>query len=151
MTTRKKISIPVGDWGMHMIDYFWGDRKIRMKDSLQSAVYSQFCKSECSLFPCPEGIYTFLIKPNGNVTWCKRNDEQDASQRNRLSFNTISACRDSLTNIFRIFHNKEDSSTYSSQHTLLPKDFMTNADKQLSEEIPIEWNYIGQQKKHGRD
>lgn len=64
---------PEGDFGMAMTDYWVEGVQVRVKDSFVSAVYTDYCRSSCPIFPCPEGVYSLLLKPDATLSWCKRN------------------------------------------------------------------------------
>ncbi len=151
-----------GEWGIDMTEYQYpGGLKVKVKDSTDSAVYNDICKSECTRFPCPEGIFSVILKPEGSLTWCRRltSTSRKLELKNsvfnfRGGADCVDASFDGIINDLRgssrVHHDDKAMSFQKSETALLPLK------KILSGELAQEnqrkaWEYVGCQKVHGRD
>jgi len=64
-----------GGYGMAMEVFKVDNIFIRIKDSTVSSTYHPTCISSCSLFPCPEGVFSLIVRPDRTITWCRRRKE----------------------------------------------------------------------------
>ncbi|HEN47104.1 MAG TPA: radical SAM protein, partial [Mizugakiibacter sp.] len=88
--------------GIQMWDILIGGTRIRIKDTNSKKCFSDFCRTQCALYPCPEGVYSFLLKPTGKLTWCKRNAALGVDVLGSAPETLIQTCSNSLQNVRKV-------------------------------------------------
>lgn len=107
--------------GIQMWDILIANTRIRIKDTNGKKCFSELCRSQCAMYPCPEGIYSFLLKPTGKLTWCKRNESIGIDVRGNDPDKLIKTCSNSLQDVRRITVGSGLASAEASVH--LPFNF----------------------------
>jgi molybdenum cofactor biosynthesis enzyme MoaA len=64
-----------GGFGMPMEVFRVPPVTVRVKDSTLGSTYQATCAAHCPLYPCPEGVFSPLVRPDGTITWCRRRQE----------------------------------------------------------------------------
>ncbi len=59
-------------YGIDMFDFTNGENIVRVKSTKNPKFYNNTCINECPAYPCPEGIYSYLLTPPCHISWCKR-------------------------------------------------------------------------------
>ena len=153
-----KVKPVVGDFGMEMIGYYIDGVQIRVKDSFRSAVYTDFCKANCDMFPCAEGVYSILVKADGSISWCKRNESVVVANRKIRDEADFLKYFKPLKTSIRLNHLESQSESFKhsslkNNEQLLPI-FWVDADVShgyYDQNKKHDFRFTGGQKKFGRD
>lgn len=140
---------PIGDFGMAMSDYQIEGAIVRVKDSFVSSTYNDHCRTRCPIFPCPEGIYSLLLKPDSTISWCKRNSSVAVPLLPGRTAEAFDQCLADLRSCTRMEHAALPVLERKTGHWLAgvadaPSRTGGGADKG-------EWVYRGNQKAFSRD
>ncbi len=64
-----------GGFGMPMEVFKAPPITVRVKDSTIGSTYHSTCARSCRFYPCPEGVFSPLVRPDKTITWCRRRQE----------------------------------------------------------------------------
>lgn len=64
--------------GLTMKYFEYRNILVKIKTKQTTATYLEFCR-KCRIFPCPEGVFTLLIQPDGTLSFCRRNRSANLS------------------------------------------------------------------------